>query len=213
MLVRGYFRVLANLMVQFKTHNTKLKVIYDEYQAALPKSSSTYIYSGTLETFRQDLIKHEVNVYFVWNIDQWSNINTNGQFVEEEVPLGSIYSLLPLGTIQNIDQQKSLNLPGNIIDDPVLVVPWGLNGNNYLLIDGHHRIFRKNHRGDSDVKVYFLNEDQSIDMMMNELYKNLYRIFISITRLQEYLNGTRNDCPIYRFNQGNPSRSYKQNYV
>jgi len=210
---RGYFMILNDLMKMFPKRAETLKAIYDEYRAALNNSNGQVIGNKdeVAETFRQDVETAGVYVYFVWNINRWLTVKDDSEVVVEKVPY--IYSLLTAETIENIDHKKALSLSEDVIDNPLLVAPWGLNDKEKLLIDGHHRILKKKLRDDSYVNVYYLTEDQSIDMMVSERYKNVYRIAISVIRLFNYLNSNRTDCPIYRFVDGDPSKSYKQNFV
>jgi len=211
--VRGYFMVLNNLIKVFPKKAHILKAIHSEYKSAFNNSDGRAIgdEGEVAETFWHDFETEAVYVYFTWNINRWPTVMGNSNIELERV--SDIFSLLAPETIENIDHEKALNLSEDVIDNPLLVAPWGLNDKEKLLIDGHHRILKKKLRDDSYVNVYYLTEDQSIDMMVSERYKNVYRIAISVIRLFNYLNSNRTDCPIYRFVDGDPSKSYKQNFV
>lgn len=210
--ISGYFNILQSLINSFSKHSHYLTEILNEYHSVIHSSNKTIEGEGTEETFVRDITLLNSNFSLAWNIEKWPEVNGGTKTKVKTVPTKSIYGLLHPETIALIDKQKALNLPDNVVNNPVLVVPWPYSETNQLLIDGHHRVFRKNRKNKLKTSVYFLNEEQSIDMMVSQLYRNLYRVTVSIIRLSQCLNRQVNECNIYRFDKSDPSKVYKQDF-
>ncbi|MDE5563201.1 MAG: hypothetical protein K2J01_06635 [Clostridiales bacterium] len=155
--------------------------LYKNIVRSFPKEFQQ-IYNTRDSQFYETTINIGLSKYnMVWNIDKCSNIIERDRLVPIKFEVNKYKNFF---SSSNINHTKLLFANENT--DPIIFASYPTVESKIVLIDGNHRFFNSILNNQQTINAYILNANQSIEGMLNETFKTLYKIHYNIMQLGLY---------------------------
>lgn len=179
----GFIELAISEGIIIKKELKNLSNILKEYKDVLEEQKEYELHKG--ERILENFIPYSNGDYYnlIWSVDKAEVIIKKYNIMINKLDLSEIYTSVSEKKIN----KSHLNFASKNIN-PIIVGQFEPSG-KAVIIDGNHRVYSKYQNGDTEILAYLLSPKYQIQVMVGEIFKNLYKINSNLRYILEYVAG------------------------